>query len=72
MRLNEKEVAFCLYCQDCEHREKSENMEPCWDCLTEGMRLGTHQPLYFSKRKERETKKPSFCLKRRKKHGRKR
>lgn len=70
MRLNEKEVDFYSYCAECEHREKAENMEPCWDCLTEGMRLGTHQPLYFRKRKEKEIKKPSFCLKR--KGGKKR
>lgn len=58
MQLNEKEVDFYSFCEKCIHKEREENMDPCWDCLTIGMRLGSHKPEYFDPREEVRFSKP--------------
>lgn len=49
-----KEVDFYTYCPKCKHQGKAENEDPCWDCITEGVKEDGHRPVYFE---EKETKR---------------
>lgn len=48
-----KIVYFWDYCKKCEYKEKAENEEPCWDCLSNTVNQDSHRPVYF-KAKENE------------------
>lgn len=47
MDTNMKEVEYAVYCSKCKHRNKKENEDPCWDCLTESFNENSHKPTYF-------------------------
>lgn len=38
-----KEVYF-EYCKTCQHKDKKETEDPCWDCLNEPGNLNSHKP----------------------------
>lgn len=42
-----KEVRFDEYCKNCKHYEKSEDQDPCWDCLDQGWNEDSHKPIRF-------------------------
>lgn len=42
-----KEVRFDKYCKNCKHYEKSEDQDPCWDCLDQGWNEDSHKPIRF-------------------------
>lgn len=43
----EKEVYFHEYCKLCQHFKKTEEEEPCCDCLNEPVNTNSHKPVYF-------------------------
>ena len=47
MNDNEKEVRYDIYCKKCKHKELPENMDPCWDCLTNPVNWNSKKPVYF-------------------------
>lgn len=51
---NTKEVRFDVYCKTCEHYNKSEADDPCFDCLDQGWNTNSHKPIFY---KEDEKKK---------------
>ena len=42
-----KEVKFDEYCPKCQHYNKGEDEDPCWDCLNQGWNEDTHKPVMF-------------------------
>lgn len=51
MDSNYKEVFYDQYCHRCEHSEKTELEDPCFDCLDEPVNMDSHKPVYFEERK---------------------
>lgn len=51
---DEKEVLFGKFCPVCEFAERSENHEPCDDCLDQPTNQDSHKPICF---KEKSTDK---------------
>lgn len=47
-----KEVYFEIYCPKCEHHEKTEQEDPCWDCLNNPVNEYSHKPTHY---KEKDT-----------------
>ena len=47
MQIIYKEAIFHDWCLKCKHKEKEENEDPCWDCLTETVNEHSHKPVYF-------------------------
>ena len=45
--MNEHEVRFDIYCEKCKYKDKAENEDPCWDCLTETVNQDSRKPVYF-------------------------
>ena len=48
-----KEVRFDQYCPKCEHLEKSEAEDPCYDCLNQGWNDESHKPIMFKEKEEK-------------------
>lgn len=48
----DKEVYFGQYCSKCINKDKKEDEDPCYDCLSEPVNTNSHKPVYF---KEKET-----------------
>lgn len=48
-----KEVYYGDYCPTCEHRDKKENEEPCYECLDNPTNLYSHKPVKYE---EKESK----------------
>lgn len=48
-----KEVRFDQYCPKCEHWEKSEAEDPCYDCLNQGWNYESHKPIMFKEKEEK-------------------
>ena len=42
-----KEVIFGDYCSRCIHADKSEQEEPCFECIAEPVNLWSHKPVKF-------------------------
>lgn len=42
-----KEVYFHTYCEKCKHFPKTEDEEPCCECLEEPYNLYSHKPVKF-------------------------
>lgn len=49
-----KEVRFDQYCPKCEHWEKSEAEDPCYDCLNQGWNDESHKPIMFKEKEKNE------------------
>jgi len=49
-----KIVDFHKYCPKCQHWEKKESEDPCYDCLNQAWNEDTHRPISF---KEKENDK---------------
>lgn len=45
--LNTKIVRYDKYCRRCKYWTTKETDDPCDECLTESVRLGTKKPLKF-------------------------
>lgn len=45
-----KEVLFDKYCKLCQHKDKKETEDPCWDCLNEPGNLNSHKPVKYEER----------------------
>lgn len=45
MEFNEKEVYFNEYCVSCKHYIKSEDDEPCCNCLINPVNINSHKPI---------------------------
>ena len=50
--MNTKEVYFEIYCPKCQHWEKSEADDPCFDCLNQNWNDDSHKPIYFKEEEE--------------------
>ena len=54
MELNpDKIVDFHEFCKKCEHFEKDEVDDPCFDCLDEPVNEYSHRPVYFKEKTSR-------------------
>lgn len=42
---NYKEIYFFEYCKTCKHFDKTEEQEPCCQCLEEPARIDSHKPV---------------------------
>lgn len=51
---NEKIVEFETYCPKCEHYEKTESEDPCWDCLGITSNANSRKPIAFKKKEIKE------------------
>lgn len=51
MQLTTKIVKFDEYCSKCIYRDYDEEMNPCYDCLTETTNVNTDQPVSFKEGK---------------------
>lgn len=45
-----KEVYFDEYCHRCQHEEKKESEDPCYDCLGQGYNVDSHKPINFKEK----------------------
>ena len=45
-----KEVYFDKYCKTCEHHNKKESEDPCWDCLNEPVNAESHKPIKWEEK----------------------
>lgn len=45
----EKPVEWGEYCKSCINRNKTEEEDPCFDCLNEFSNTDTHRPVYYKK-----------------------
>lgn len=51
LRMNDlKEVYFDEYCHKCQHEEKKESEDPCYDCLGQGYNVDSHKPVNFKEK----------------------
>ena len=44
---NIKEVYFHLYCNKCEHAEKTEFEYPCDECMNYSYNTNSHKPVFY-------------------------
>ena len=47
-----KEVIFGDYCSRCIHADKSEQEEPCFECIAEPVNLWSHKPVKFEPKED--------------------
>lgn len=52
MDANYQEVYFDRYCETCKNKDTKEYENPCNDCLSEGVNVGSHKPVNW-REKER-------------------
>lgn len=50
MEMRLKEVWYFKYCKSCEHFDKKESEDPCWDCLNEPFNDGSHKPTRYKEK----------------------
>jgi hypothetical protein len=46
-----KFVYFGTYCKGCKYADKSEDTEPCTECLAEPVNQYSHKPVKYEERK---------------------
>lgn len=51
-----KEVLFGKFCPECEFAEKSENEEPCDECLEQFYNQDSHKPVKFKEKSNGDKK----------------
>lgn len=49
-RPHDKIVEFNKYCSKCKNYEKSEQEDPCFECLENPVNLGSHKPVKFEEK----------------------
>ena len=54
---NYKEVYFHEYCETCEYKDTPEKDEPCAECLEHPMKLNSHKPVKYEKKKTKKSEK---------------
>lgn len=42
-----REVNYHKFCSTCENAKKSENDDPCFDCLTQGWNYHSEKPINY-------------------------
>lgn len=42
-----KEVYFDQFCKKCEHKDKKESEDPCFECLDNPENLYSHKPVNY-------------------------
>jgi hypothetical protein len=47
---NYKEVYFSQYCTSCKNAVKTEDEEPCNDCLANPMNVDSHKPTHWEEK----------------------
>lgn len=45
-----KIVEFDKWCPKCEHWEKREDEDPCFDCLNQGWNEDSHKPILYKEK----------------------
>lgn len=46
-----KEVYYHEYCKKCKYKNKTENEDPCFECLDEPVNLYSHKPVNYEEKK---------------------
>jgi hypothetical protein len=46
--MSDKEVYFDQYCNKCKYKTKSEEDDPCYECLHCPVNTDSHKPVMFS------------------------
>lgn len=54
---NYKEVYFHKYCETCEYKDTPEKDEPCSECLENPMKINSHKPVKYEKKKTKKSEK---------------
>lgn len=49
----EKIVEFHEYCEKCKYWEKSEEEDPCFECLENPVNVDSHKPVKFEEDKKK-------------------
>lgn len=49
----QKIVLFDKYCPICKHYRKTEDEDPCWECLDNPVNAQSHKPVRFEEAKKR-------------------
>ena len=52
-----KEVYFDQYCKTCRYEKRSEDKDPCFDCLNEPVNVYSHKPVNYEEKKKWQTNK---------------
>lgn len=47
-----KEVLYGEYCHKCVHADKSEQEDPCFECMAEPTNLWSHKPVKFEPKED--------------------
>ena len=47
MELSHNKIVSFTYCKFCEHKNKSEDDEPCFECLENPVNIDSHRPVCF-------------------------
>lgn len=47
---DQKIVRFDLWCPKCEHYNKSESEDPCWECLDTPSKMNSCKPINFEEK----------------------
>ncbi len=45
-----KEVRYDLYCKKCKYGDLSGDEEPCWECLSDSIRMRSDKPHKFEEK----------------------
>lgn len=54
MQVNkQKIVLFDKYCPICKHYKKTEDEDPCWECLDDPVNVWSHKPVRFKEAKKK-------------------
>ena len=54
MESKQKIVDYYKYCKTCKHKNKAENEDPCWDCLTIPVNEDSHKPINYEEKKSKK------------------
>lgn len=50
----DKIVDFHKYCETCEHFDKAESDDPCFECLDEPVNEYSHRPVHYKEKLSRK------------------
>lgn len=50
----DKIVDFHKYCETCEHFDKAETEDPCFECLDEPVNEYSHRPVHYKEKLSRK------------------
>lgn len=49
---NHQEVYFDKYCKTCKNKDTKEYEDPCNDCLSEPVNVGSHKPINWEEKEK--------------------